>query len=422
MKSNVEEINSSQRKINITVPQERVSKVFEEVSRRYQKKTQIPGFRAGKAPLYLIKNNYADQISYEVSEALLDGSIRSAMEEHNIQPISRPTVTAFVEPVKDKEFTFSATVEIFPKIPLGDTYKSLEVSYPVKEFSEELLQKELAELSRYYATTSDVEGTEVSLAKEGHLAVISYESSIEEKKIEALSGKNIRAAMGHGELPKEIEDILVGMKKDDRKEVDIFFENNSEFKGKKLHVSCHVEDILNFSLRELNDDLAKELGHDSLEALKEMMRTHIASQIDSHNKSSKENALLEVLSSKVSFDVPPVILEQVIDGVFYEMTNGAKGTKDLLKDKAVREKLLPEAMKRAKNTLLLWEVAKAEKIDVSDAEIKDYIRESLGGKADESRVTEIFASSKDKIHETLVFEKTLELMSSFTKFQVEIQK
>ena len=79
-------------------------------------------------------------------------------------------------------------------------------------------------------------------------------------------------------------------------------------------------------------------------------------------------------------------------------------------------------MKRAKNTLLLWEVAKAEKIDVSDAEIKDYIRESLGGKADESRVTEIFASSKDKIHETLVFEKTLELMSSFTKFQVEIQK
>jgi trigger factor len=422
MKSNVEEINSVQRKINITVPQERVTRVFEEVSRRYQKKTQIRGFRAGKAPLYLIKSNYANQISYEVSESLLDGSIRSAMEEHKIQPISRPTVTAFVEPVEDKEFTFSATVEIFPKIPLEDTYKSLEVSYPVREFSEKLMEKELVELRRYYATTSNVEENEVSLAKEGHLAVISYDGSIDGKKVDQFSGKNIRAAMGLGEIPKEIEEALVGMKKGERKEVDILFEDESPFKGKKLHVSCHVEDILNFSLRELDDDFAKELGHKSLEALKEIMRVQIAKEIDSYNKSSKENSLLEVLSSKVSFDIPPVILEQVIDGVFYEMTDGVKGANDLLKDKAVRERLVPEATKRAKNTLLLWEVAKAEKIDVSDAEIKDYIRESLGGKSDESRVTEIFASSKDKIHETLVFEKTLELMSSFTKFQVEIQK
>jgi len=420
--SSVEEINSVERKINITVPQEKVSKVFEEVSRRYQKKTQISGFRVGKAPLYLVKNNYADQISYEVSEFLLDGSIRSAIEEHKIQPVSRPTVTEFSQPVESKDFTFSAIVEIFPKIPLGDAYKNLEVSYPVREFSEELVTEKLEILRRHYSTSSDIEGNDVSLAEKGHLAVVSYDGFIDGKKIDDFCGLDVRAAMGFGELPKEIEAILVGMKKGETKEVEVTIEDHSEFKGKKLYVSCDVEDILDFSLRELNDDFAKELKHETLEDLKKQIKNNSISKIDSNNKSSKENSLLEALSSKVSFDVPPVILDQVIDGLFYEMTDGAEYAKTLLKDKAIREKLTPEATKRAKNTLLLWEVAKAEKIEVSEAKVKDYIRESLGDEATESKVTKIFSDAKDQIHETLVFEKALELMSSTAKFHAEIEK
>lgn len=422
MKSNVEEINSVQRKINITIPQEKVSRAFDEAYRRYQKKTRIHGFRAGKAPLYLIKNNYADQISYEVSESLLDGSIRNAMEEHKIQPISRPSVTDFSQPAADKDFTFSATVEVFPKIPLAESYKSLEVSHPVREFSEDLVEKELAALRRHYAKTSPIEDESTPLAKEGHLAVVSYESSLDGKKVDRLSRKSVRAAMGLDEMPKEIEQALVGMKKGEKKEIEASFAADSEMKDKTLQVSCHLEDILDFSLSELNDDFAKELKQESLEDLKTQIKNHLTSEIGERNQSAKENALLEALSAKVAFDVPPVILNQVIDGLIYEMTGGAEGAQALVKDKAIREKLVPEATKRAKNTLLLWEVAKAEKIDVSEDEIKDYIRKSLGANAEEAKVAEILAGSKDKIHETLVFNKTLEVMSGLTKFQAEIQK
>ena len=121
--------------------------------------------------------------------------------------------------------------------------------------------------------------------------------------------------------------------------------------------------------------------------------------------------------------MPPVILNQVIDGMIEEVYGSAGASKEVLqslaKDKSFREKLVPEATKRATNTLLLWEVAKAEKIEVSDEDIKGYIRKSLGANADEKKVNDLFSNSKDRINETLVFEKALAVMADSAQFKVE---
>lgn len=422
MKSNVEELSSVQRKISITVCQEKVNKAFNDAYKRYQKKSRISGFRAGKAPLYLIKNNYAGQISYEVSDALLDNSLKSALLEHKLQPISRPHVGDFNQPSFDHEFCFTATVEVFPKIPLEENYKGLELSYPVKNFDEKEVGVELEALKRHYAKTAPLEGADVALQEKGHLAVVSYDSFLGEEKIERLCKKSVRAAMSFSELPKEIEAALVGLKKGEEKEIKTVLSEDSEFGKKEIKISLNLEDILSFELPELNDDFAKELKQESMDELKAVIKKNLEERVEGSNRSQKENIILEALASKVSFDVPPVIINQVIDGMIKEMYGNSQGVETLVKDVEFRKRLAPEAIKRAKNTLLLWEVAKAEKIEVSDAQIKDYIKKSLGESADEKKIEELFSSSKERLNETLVFEKTLEAISRLGKITAEVQK
>ena len=422
MKSNLEEVSSVQKKIKITVPQENVNKAFNDAYKRYQKKSRIHGFRAGKAPLYLIKNNYGSQISYEVSDALLDKSLKSAILEHKLEPVSRPHVSDFNEPAFDKEFSFTALIDVFSKIPLKETYKGLEVSYPVQSFNEDEVSKELKAIRRHYVRTAAIEDQSVAIAAEGHLAVVSYDSSFSDAKVARLCAQSSRVAMGLEELPKEIEAALVGMKKGEKKEIETTLSIDPEFSEKKLKISISIEDVLSFSLPELNDDFAKELKQESLEELTGLIRKNIEQKVENSNRTSKEAVLLETLSGKVSFDIPPAITSQVIDGMIHELYGQSEGVKTLLKDEKFREKLLPEATKRAKNTLLLWEVAKAEKIDVSSAEIKDYIKKSLGNGADDAKVEDLYAKSQERVKETLVFEKVIEVIASFADLKEEVKK
>lgn len=422
MKSNIEEVSSVQKKINITVPQENVNKAFTDAYKRYQKKSNIRGFRPGKAPLYLIKSNYGAQISYEVSDALLDGSIRSALMEHKIEPISRPHVSDFNAPAADEDFSFSATVEVFPKIPLGESYKGLEGSYKVSHCKDEDIERELQALRRHTIRTAPVEDASTALEAEAHMAVISYESKSEDKRIARLSGQSFRVAMGLSEIHPEIESALVGMKKGETKEIETTLSADPEFGQKPLKISLSLEDILKFSLPELDDNLAKELKQDNLAALKVFVKKNLEDRIENSNRSNLEGALLDALGEKVSFDVPPAIISQVIDGMIEELYGQSEGVKALQQDKQFRDRLAPEAIKRAKNTLLLWEVAKAEKIDVSSDEIKDYIKKSLGNGADEAKVEDLFVKSQERIKETLVFEKVIEVLTSSANLKEEAQQ
>lgn len=415
MKSNVEKINSVQRKLSITVPHEKVNKALTDTYKRYQRKTKIHGFRLGKAPLYLIKNNYQSQVFYDVSDFLIDKSIKSALEEHKLNPIAAPNLDNLEKPVYDKDFCFTATVDVFPTIALGEHYKNLEVSYPVKSLSEEDVESEIKAIRRHYAKTQAFENLEQCLEAKDHLAVVSYESFLKDQRIERLCHKSKRVAMGHGELPSEIEKTLVGMRKGESKEITTNLSGDPEFSEQEIKLVVNLDDLMMFSLPELNDDFAKELKQKSVKELRLIIKKNLAQRVDQVNRSQKENALLSELQRKVPFDVPPVIVDQVIDGMIQDLYGSHKDFKTLMQNKDLRKSLVPEAKKKAKNTLLLWDIAKAENIDVSDKAIKAYITKSLGTNGDAKKIEEIFSNSKERIKETLVFEKTLEVILSSAK-------
>lgn len=414
MQSKLDKINSVEQKLVVTVPSERVNEAFTSAYKRYQKKAKIQGFRQGKAPLYLIKKAYMEQALYDVSDALINENMKVALDEHELNPIASPQITDLSQLSQDQEFSFTATITIYPTIDLNDAHKALEVSYPVKDFNEDSCGEELEKLRRYSAKSAPIEDAEATLQANGHLAVVTCDAELEGQKIQRYCLADKRVAMGFNEMPKEIEEKIIGLKKGESTEFNAKLSADAELADKELHFNVTLTDLMTFDLPALDDTFAKEFKQETIQGLKDIIRKNLVEQNDRANQAAKENALLSALKEKVSFDVPMTITNQVIDSMIQDMYGKHPQVKELLKNKELRKNLIPEAESKAKNTMLLWEVAKAEKIEASDDEIKEAISKSLG-EQDKDKADEVFANSKERVRENLVFEKTLSALESLAK-------
>ena len=125
--SSVEEINSVQRRIKVSLPPDLVAIAFEDAYRKVQKKAKLQGFRPGKAPITIIKKFYGDSVRSDVGEQLINKHLFQILKDKNINPIAPPVVENMDVPASDKPFTFSAIVDIMPEIDVKN-WKGLTLS------------------------------------------------------------------------------------------------------------------------------------------------------------------------------------------------------------------------------------------------------------------------------------------------------
>ena len=126
MKSVVEDISSVKKKINIEVEPESVSKEMDKALADVAKKAKIPGFRPGKAPKAVVEKHHGEEVRSEVMQRLISESYLHALEEHKLNPVEMPAIENVSSLAKGSPLSFTATVEVRPKIELG-TYDGIEV-------------------------------------------------------------------------------------------------------------------------------------------------------------------------------------------------------------------------------------------------------------------------------------------------------
>ena len=427
MKATVENINSVQQKINVIVPTEKVNEAFTDSFKRIQKKAKLQGFRPGKAPLSLIKRQYKEQVAYEISENLIKNNIFTAIKEHKLKPISSPNVENVDFPEQDKIFKFTAVIDIFPEINIGDKYKQLNISHPVRKFREESLAEELKKIARSHAKSKPL-GDPNTAASKNMLAVVSYQTNYQGQKLPQLSAEKSSVALGHQELMPEIEEVVLGLKINETKEDNFDAPTSyqdSKIAGKNLNITMTLHELKTLSIPSLDDELAKDLNFESFQKLQETIETNLQKQIAQQNKEAKEAATFDELHKKISFEVPPVMVDQVIDNIINTICRTEKDKKQTLQNKDIRKSIAPEARRRAKNTLVLYEIAKNEKITISDDSIKQFINQNAPKGSDsgsKQEIESIFEKNKEKIREDLLFEKTLEKIVSYATINTTPEK
>ena len=380
MKTEVQDLGGSQKKIVCEVPSDEVQKKIDKYCKTLAKEVEVKGFRKGKAPPSIIKRYFRQQVQQEVASELLSASLEEALKEHSLTPLGEPEIDA---PALDeeKDYAFSITLDVKPEIEIGD-YQGIELEEDPSDVEEEELEKSLEELQKAHGEMKGIE--EDRGAVEGDTALVDYAAFLDGEPIPEMERKDVYMEIDSASVKQDVKDALLGARVGDERKMEIEYPDNymdKKIAGQKVEYRLQVKKILVKELPKLDDEFAKDVGpYETLEALKDRMREEIGKEKKSRSQRALEDALLEEIVNRNAFDAPRSLVEarhaqMMKDAKIHFLTKGLQ-MEESSEDYQQLEANLEELSERdVKKHLLVEAIAKKESIQVSDEEMEEKIKE-----------------------------------------------
>lgn len=407
MKATVEEVNSVQKRVKVTCGVDEVTSAFNKAYQGIRRNAQIRGFRKGKAPIEMIKKLYGPSVASDVANDLIRDHLFKVISEEKLEPVAAPVLEFDKLPVEGNEYEFSAIVDLMPELKVNG-YKGLKLEYKPFDTSAERVDEELANLQKRMAQKKPAEDGVV--AAKGHNVTFSQQAFDEAgNEVPEMAADQIPVELGAEQLLTDIEDALLGMTKGETKEATVKLPEDMDHKelaGKSLKCQITLNDVAEMVLPELDDEFAKDIGAESLADLRADIEKQLEAEAKNRKRNQLEAAIFQQLESSNQFEVPPAIVDRVIDSMVEEANYG--GNKDKLKsaDASVRDRFREDARRRAKNTLILMDIVKQEGIEVTDQDVETHVRDILGqGRMppNEDALARVMNSFSDRDRENLLF-------------------
>ena len=413
MKATVESLNEVQSRIKVEVTSDTVDQAFDNAYKKLQKKARIQGFRPGKAPIGMIRKMYGGGVAAEIAEKLINDHLFSAMQENNIRPIASPVIEESATPTPGSDFLFSAVVDLMPQLNFDD-YKGLEVEITTRSVGDEDVERELQALQKQHGSKSSVPAEQG--AKAGHVVTLSQKAALDGSPLGKMTFDEGQVTLGEGQLLPGLEEALTGMKAGESKLATVAVPQDyqdDDLAGKSLELDLAIHSLEQIDLPALDDDLAKDLGFDNLELLRTDIRKQLEDRFKDARKQQLENKILDIILGKHPFQVPPAMVDQVIDSMIGELPiQDEKARRHALTDQRYRDHFKEEAKRRTQNTLILWHVSQKENLEVSEEDISKRLDEIISGAGggDPKQLASMRQNLEPRLRENMVFEKSMEFL------------
>ena len=378
IKVQVEDITPVKKKLDISVPAETVSREFKAAYQNIRSTASIAGFRKGAAPMNILKARFAGHVQEDVTKRIIESSYSMALSEKQFMPVEAPQIDLKGgELAEDKEFTFSVTVEIQPNVAV-DGYRGMELNKESSAVTEEDIEKGVQNLKEAAAQYKEVDRP----ANEGDLVMVDFEAFMNGEPVKNGKGEGYPCVIGEKSLLPGFDEALKGVSKGDQKEVDITFpENYSEasLAGKVSQFKLNVKAVKEKGVPEVNEDFAKEMGCENLEALRAKVKEEIEKHKSSEAKERLKNEILDKLIASHPFDVPDALVNRymgvILNRVIENMRSGMAAPEDRgLNIDQLKEKYRPAAARSVKEDIILDTIAAKEAVQVSLVEVEASVR------------------------------------------------
>ncbi|MEA4955137.1 MAG: trigger factor [Pseudoflavonifractor sp.] len=374
----VEKLEKSMVALTIEATAEELEAAVQKVYLKQRGKIMIPGFRKGHAPRKIIETMYGANVFYEdaVNEAYPDLFDQAAAQE-KLDTVAYPSVD--VLELSEDGFTFKATVAVRPEVTLGE-YKGLTAPKDVVAVTEEDIDNELKSYIQRATQMVDVDRE----AKLGDTVTIDFEGFTDGKAFEGGKAEGHDLELGSGSFIPGFEDQLVGMKTGDEKDVTVTFPADyqaEELAGKEALFKVKAHAVKEKVEPKLDDEFAKDVSEfESLAALREDLGKKSADRRENQARTAFEESLLDQVTENMTVEIPDAMVEMraqrmleqysqqiTQQGIPFEQYLAMTGlTVDML-----REQAMEGALRQVKVDLALDAVAKAESIEIADAEIDE---------------------------------------------------
>lgn len=364
------------------------------------KKAKIDGFRPGKAPYDIyVKKFGVESLFLDAADMVVEDAYLKAIEEDKLIPVCEPEVN--IKEVDDKKIEFVFTIITKPELTIKK-YKNLKIKKEDASVSEEEIDEEIKHLLEHYAELEIKDGK----VENGDTVIIDYEGFVDGVAFEGGKAENYSLEIGSGSFIPGFEDQLIGMEKESEKEIEVTFPEDyhaENLKGQKATFKVKVHEIKTRKQRELDEEFFEDLGMEGVNSV-ETLRSSIKEHLETHKKNDVENKfvedLMDAISKNTDVEIPDKMVEEEVDrllkraeenlkyqgislDLYYQFTRTTEAD--------LRNQLESEAFKNVLYRLILEEIIKLEKIEVTDEEIEEEL----------AKMAERYKTSKEEIAKEL---------------------
>jgi len=371
-----------------------LQKAADEILVEYGKKAKMPGFRAGHVPLSVLRQKYNASALQEAIDKLMNRDLNAYLDEKKIRLAGAPKADLPKwETGKDAEY--SLEFDILPELPEIDLGK-ITVTKPVAKLDEAEVDKALENIRRNRSTAEKQD--EKYKAKDGDTAVIDFKGFIGKTAFEGGEASKHHLILGSGSFIPGFEDQIIGHKAWDKFDVNVKFPADyhaENLAGKDARFEVVLHEVRKHILPELNDELAKSVGFDTLDKLKGHIRDILNEQYADASQRAMRNELLEVLGDKVKLDLPQNLVEQELAMAKseHEHHNAEHGHDHKWDEKAETK----EAERRVKLGLVLAEWGNKNKVEVTRDDLQQAIWAEASRYPDPKQVFEFYNKNQNAL-------------------------
>ena len=381
MTAEIIEVNSCKRNLAVEVPAQEVDQEVDKIAREYARSAKVPGFRPGKVPLNIIRQRYGSELLQEATQKIIERCWKDAISERGLHPLAQPALKD-VDHKPGTPLMFTMSFEVLPALEVKD-YKGVAVTMSSSEVADENISQTLETLREQHAQFVPVDGSE---ARDGHYLTLTVDGQFEDAA-KPMHEEDVTLIVGHAQTNAEFSSNLRGAKTGETRSFEVSYPadyHRKQFAGKKVRYTVFVKEIKEKQLADLNDDFAKDIGSESLDALRAKVRDDLVTQARQNAEKKAREALLDTIVGRQAVDVPECLVQDELEAHAHRLaSNLAYQGIDLNQTSIDWKKLLDEDRPRAEQSvrraIFLDAIARQEGIEVTDEEMESELQKLAEG-------------------------------------------
>ncbi|MCH7832969.1 MAG: trigger factor [Proteobacteria bacterium] len=366
------------REFKVALP---ASEIEEKISHRLKelaRTAQMPGFRPGKVPVSVLRKKYGPSVLGEVLERAVNDSSQQALAEKGLRPAMQPQIeiTSF-EDGGDLEYTIA--VELLPEIKPVD-FSKIKLERLILKTDDAAMEKTLADIAGAHGDSAPIKDDRET--KTGDVLMIDFIGRVGGKEFAGGKAEGYELTLGSGTFIPGFEEQLTGVKVGDKIEVKVKFPDSygaAELSGKDAVFDVTVNELKETVPSAIDDELAKKVGMENLEALKKSIREEQEREFNEMSRMLLKRALLDELSAAHDFEIPEKLLDREFDTIWEQFQEQRKKDKDAVDggeektDDEHKKDFREIAERRVLLGLLLSEVGRANNVQINQEDVNSQI-------------------------------------------------
>ena len=397
--------------LSVTATPELISKAFQNAAVQVQSRAQMQGFRAGKVPLDLVKQNFGGHIKERALDLAVKSAIAAALEQSKLNPVTVPSLTkADFNTFEDgKAFEFELAIDVAPEFEVKD-YKAIPVTKKPETATDDEVKEQLERILEGNARLESA--AEGAVITDKVYAVVKYTGKRNGTEDYKLSADSELIDMAAPQTMPEMAQNIMGLKKGDVKDFEVKEGNDTL----SFHVT--VDDIKNKIKPEWNDSFAKDMGFDTLDALKARVKEGLNAEAKANSERDVVTQIENHLVKMNNFELPQTLVEEYTE---HSLNNFVRNVTQMKPEqltaeqrKSFEERIRPTVEKDLRIGYIIHAIAHKENLEATEedwkAELEKSITATAKNKEDEKKIRAFFEERKEHILATLNERKVFDFL------------